>query len=49
MYLIVFNRKLEIGTLYKEFDLGYDSVIRFIVESEMKNLVVGIFIDYFRF
>lgn len=49
MYWIVFNRKSEIGTLHKEFDLGYDSVIRSIVESEMKNSAAGISIDHFRF
>lgn len=49
MYSIVFNRKSEIGTLHKEFDSGYDSVIRSIVESEMKNSAAGISIDHFRF
>lgn len=44
-----FLRKSEIGTLHKEFDSGYDSVIRSIVESEMKNSAAGISIDHFRF
>ena len=43
------NRKSEIGTLHLEFDTGYDSVIRSIVESEIKNAATSISVNNFRF
>ncbi|XP_078323514.1 uncharacterized protein LOC111124415 isoform X2 [Crassostrea virginica] len=44
-----FLRKSEIGTLHLEFDTGYDSVIRSIVESEIKNAATSISVNNFRF
>ncbi|XP_048773841.2 uncharacterized protein LOC125679015 isoform X2 [Ostrea edulis] len=43
-----FLRKSEIGTLHSEFDTGYDSVIRSIIESKIKNSATSISVNSFR-
>ncbi|XP_062577184.1 uncharacterized protein LOC134239056 [Saccostrea cucullata] len=48
-HLQYFLKKSEIGTLHRKFGTGYDSVIRSITESRVKNSAVSISVDYFRF
>ncbi|XP_061165084.1 uncharacterized protein LOC133174059 [Saccostrea echinata] len=48
-HLQYFLRRSEIGTLHREFGMGYDSVIRSITESRVKNSATSISVDYFRF
>ncbi|XP_061177139.1 uncharacterized protein LOC133185862 [Saccostrea echinata] len=43
-----FIKKKELGALHREFGVGYDDVIRSVIESEMKNLAVPFSVDQFR-
>jgi hypothetical protein len=46
--LFYYFRKKELGLLHAEFGLGYDEVIRSVIESEIKNLAVPFTVDQFR-
>lgn len=41
-------REKEVGVLHSEFGMDYDSVIRSVIESEIKNAAVPYSVDQFR-
>lgn len=41
-------REKEVGVLHSEFGMDYDSVIRSVIESEVKNAAVTYSVDQFR-
>ncbi|XP_065941887.1 uncharacterized protein [Magallana gigas] len=43
-----FLREKEVGVLHSEFGMDYDSVIRSVIESEIKNAAVPYSVDQFR-
>lgn len=43
-----FLREKEVGVLHSEFGMDYDSVIRSVIESEVKNAAVTYSVDQFR-
>lgn len=46
-FFLTFREK-EVGVLHSEFGMDYDSVIRSVIESEVKNAAVPYGVDQFR-